>query len=296
MPILDPRYVSNWYRIQDNPALDATGQSSPQVRLYQTYTQSNKSDLKTVPLISGDIGPRVADVGGLTWTASASGPAVIFEDSFGNTGVASIFDTIITQFAVLQNPNYQKSAKYLMTTADIKVSSAGVTCTVGFLSDVPDPFITLPYERSSSYNFIGRVARNYDAAITISSFDPAMLPITSVFQVIDADLSIASTIDQKYFPGQGQSPYLSVQGYSVKGNVTVLAMPAEFANFNIDPQVPGTFVVKTNRSTVFQVGSSVLSLGAVSLTGSVDRSIVAGQITSVKMSFENLLGYNGAIV
>ena len=295
MPTLSPRYVSNWYYIQDNPNLDTTGLTSPQIRLFQNYSQTNDSDLSTVPLISGDIGPRIASVGGLTWKAKAAGPAVIFEDSFGNTGTASIFDTIVTQFQILQNPNYQTSAIHLMESASVNVSPEGVTCNIGFISAVKDPFIILPYERAGQYNFIGRTAKNFDTFIAISTFDTAMLPYTNVFQIIDSDISISTTIEPKYFPNGSQTPWLSIQAYKVSGNVTVLATPAEFENFYVPAQVPGTFVVKSVRSTVIQVGNSYLNLGAVSLTGSVSHELAANQLTQVKMSFENLLGYNGPI-
>lgn len=295
MPILDPRYISNWYVIEDAADLDATGTTSPRTRLFENYRQTNDNDVSTKAVIGGDIGPRVASIGGITWKADASSPVIIVEDSFG-TAIASIFDTIITQFAVLQNPNYQRNAAYLMQSASIKVSAEGVNCSIGFISDKPSPFNVLQYSRSSTSNFIGRVAKNFDTVISISTFDINNLPFTRVYQIIDADISISATIGNNYFPGTGQSPYLSVQGYKVSGSVSILAAPEEFVNFYVPAQQPGTFVVKSLQSTQISIGSSYLDLGAISITGRVGWDMAANDLTKVSMTFENLLGYTGVIV
>ena len=61
MPILDPKYIANWYYLV--PTLDPN--QAP--RLLQSWTERQEQGLEEQPMVQGDIGVHIMNVKGMKW-------------------------------------------------------------------------------------------------------------------------------------------------------------------------------------------------------------------------------------
>lgn len=279
MPVLDPTVISNWYRIKDE---------YNNFYVVQDFSMNQNSSVTNKPLVQGDIGTRIMDVGGISYTWSVSSPALVTD----GTVVGNVLTLIKAGWNNVKTGGI--GAAYLLERGAIRISKEGVDCTASFKSDNPSSF-TASYGTNGS-NYIARVAKWYDSYFTFTfrGISSANLSIES------ADINFDPEIGERYFVGGTQAPYFSVNSYKLSGTITFLVPPAEFYKFRSIYQTgndsPGnlagtrSFYVTgiENANLVIGLpgtGGFNLNLGNASMTTEVTSAIKAGDITKVTLKF-----------
>lgn len=294
MPVLDPTVISNWYRIKDE---------YNNFYVVQDFSMNQNSSVQNKPLVQGDIGTRIMDVGGISYTWSVSSPALVTD----GTVVGNVLTLIKTGWSNVKTGGI--GAAYLLERAAIRINKEGVDCSASFKSDNPSSFVA-SYGTNGS-NYIARVAKWYDSYFnfTFRGRSSANLAIES------AEINFDPEIGERYFVGGSQAPYFSVNSYKLSGTITFLVPPDEFQNFRglyqsgsdlpsgatlpaaypgnqISGNLAGTrsFVVTgiQNANLVIGLpgtGGFNLQLGNASMTTEVTAAIKAGDITKVTLKF-----------
>ena len=279
MPVLDPTVISNWYRIKDE---------YDNFYVVQDFSMNQNSSVQNKPLVQGDIGTRIMDVGGISYTWSVSSPALVTD----GTVVGNVLTLIKTGWGNVKTGGL--GAAYLLERGAIRINKEGVDCTASFKSDNPSSFVA-SYGTNGS-NYIARVAKWYDSYFTFTfrGMSSANLAIES------AEINFDPEIGERYFVGGTQAPYFSVNSYKLSGTITFLVPPAEFYKFKglyqTGTDSPGnlagtrSFYVTgiENASLIIGLpgtGGFNLQLGTASMTTEVTSAIKAGDITKVTLKF-----------
>ena len=279
MPVLDPTVISNWYRIKDE---------NNNFYVVQDFSMNQNSSVQNKPLVQGDIGTRIMDVGGISYTWSVSSPALVTD----GTVVGNVLTLIKTGWGNVKTGGL--GAAYLLERGAIRINKEGVDCTASFKSDNPSSFVA-SYGTNGS-NYIARVAKWYDSYFTFTfrGMSSANLAIES------AEINFDPEIGERYFVGGTQAPYFSVNSYKLSGTITFLVPPAEFYKFKglyqTGTDSPGnlagtrSFYVTgiENASLIIGLpgtGGFNLQLGTASMTTEVTSAIKAGDITKVTLKF-----------
>jgi len=279
MPVLDPTVISNWYRIKDE---------YNNFYVVQDFSMNQNSSVQNKPLVQGDIGTRIMDVGGISYTWSVSSPALVTD----GTVVGNVLTLIKNGWANIKTGGI--GAAYLLERGAIRINKEGVDCSASFKSDNPSSFVAT-YGTNGS-NYIARVAKWYDSYFTFTfrGIQSANLSIEN------AEINFDPEIGERYFVGGTQAPYFSVNSYKLSGTITFLVPPAEFYKFRSIYQtgndVPGnlagtrSFYVTgiENANLVIGLpgtGGFNLQLGTASMTTEITAAIKAGDITKVTLKF-----------
>jgi len=279
MPVLDPRYIADWYYLVPR------GGTEP--RLLEKFIEKQEQGLQRKPLMQGDIGTHVMDVGGMKWNANLTSPVVIIEYSNLSDITTSIFDALIADFNVQRQPQFSVVPTYLLRSANISVNEQGVNCTLDYISDQKGIFTAV--FGPTSFDFIGRVAKWYDTSFYTSELAEA-LGQTGGYQVKDGNIDIKFDIKENYFQGTGQTPTFSIQGYGLKGDITVVVEPTQFDLLEIQEQEFGDFRYDVTQ-TLLTVGTQTLDMGSARLHGSVERVMGQDAPIHAKISFESYVRY-----
>lgn len=277
MPILSPTYISTWYYMLDPNGL---------TRLFQSHKEKVINEVKPKLMLQGDIGTHVMSVGGIYHEINIVSPAIIVETS-SSTQVTGVFDIIQESFNTLQSPTNVINATYLMESATIQISKEGVNCTVKFVSDQGGAFTPV---FGPPIDFIARTAMWYDCIFFASQSN-----LPEQFQVISATINIKANINKEYFIGTDQSPYYCVSGYTIEGDLTILARPDQFAALSIPFQTPGELTTTGVSGTALSIGGISIAFGSLSLNTSVSGNLVAGEITTADINFHTYARYTTPI-
>ena len=279
MPVLDPTVISNWYRIKDE---------YNNFYVVQDFSMNQNSSVQNKPLVQGDIGTRIMDVGGISYTWSVSSPALVTD----GTVVGNVLTLIKNGWANIKTGGV--GAAYLLERGAIRINKEGVDCSASFKSDNPSSFVA-EYGTNGS-NYIARVAKWYDSYFTFTfrGIQSANLSIEN------AEINFDPEIGERYFVGGTQAPFFSVNSYKLSGTITFLVPPAEFYKFRSIYQTgndsPGnlagtrSFYVTgiENANLVIGLpgtGGFNLQLGTASMTTEITSAIKAGDITKVTLKF-----------
>lgn len=292
MPILDPKYIADWYYLV--PTLDPD--QTP--RLLKNWNEKQEQALAPEKLIQGDIGVHVMSVKGMKWANHIEAPVVIID--YVNQGdiVTSIFDAIVADYDAQRGPTFASGLTYLMKSAKINISQTeGVTCSVDYVSGVKGIFT--PVFGPTPFDFIGRTAQWYDTTFYMQDVNDAIADPDG-YRVTSGEINIDFNIGENYFQGTGQEPSFSVQGYTITGRIEIVLSPEYWDNLLITEQVCGNFTYSLSDSYL-RIGGCVLSstpgvmleLGSARLHGSVERKMNSGQITTVSITFHTFARYTG---
>lgn len=279
MPVLDPTVISNWYRIKDE---------YNNFYVVQDFSMNQNSSVQNKPLVQGDIGTRIMDVGGISYTWSVSSPALVTD----GTVVGNVLTLIKNGWYNIKTGGV--GAAYLLERGAIRINKEGVDCSASFKSDNPSSFVA-EYGTNGS-NYIARVAKWYDSYFTFTfrGIQSANLSIEN------AEINFDPEIGERYFVGGTQAPFFSVNSYKLSGTITFLVPPAEFYKFRSIYQTgndsPGnlagtrSFYVTgiENANLVIGLpgtGGFNLQLGTASMTTEITSAIKAGDITKVTLKF-----------
>lgn len=279
MPVLDPTVISNWYRIKDE---------YNNFYVVQDFSMNQNSSVQNKPLVQGDIGTRIMDVGGISYTWSVSSPALVTD----GTVVGNVLTLIKNGWYNIKTGGV--GAAYLLERGAIRINKEGVDCSASFKSDNPSSFVA-EYGTNGS-NYIARVAKWYDSYFTFTfrGIQSANLSIEN------AEINFDPEIGERYFVGGTQAPFFSVNSYKLSGTITFLVPPAEFYKFRSIYQTgndsPGnlagtrSFYVTgiENANLVIGLpgtGGFNLQLGTASMTTEITAAIKAGDITKVTLKF-----------
>jgi hypothetical protein len=299
MPVLLPTYIGTWYHLQEN-GTNAT-------RIVESFTKTANQEVNAKPFLQGDIGTHVMEVGGISYDYDFQSEAIILE----NGNVTSIIDIISNGFAYIRNGGYSARfggtpASFLMENASIRISQQGVNCSAKFVSSEPNSWIPV-YSTTGMSNpdpdFIARTAQWYDCILQYTFHNGR----TDVFQIVDANLNIQSTVGKRFFIGQpqlvqDQTPYFSVNSYTVSGSITFMATPTELYNdslnntdsslFGIRPQKDSSnnsrFYANGPRRLAIKIGNVTnpqFDLGTVSMIKSIKTNLKANDISTVTIDF-----------
>ena len=297
MPVLDPSVISNWYKIKDE---------YNNFYIVQDFSMNQNSSVQNKPLVQGDIGTRIMDVGGISYTWSVSSPALVTSND--SVVVGNVLTLIKNGWANIKTGGI--GAAYLLEKGAIRINKEGVDCTASFKSDNPSSFMAI-YGTNDNPNYIARVAKWYDSYFnfTFREESSANLAIES------AEINFDPEIGERYFVGGSQAPYFSVNSYKLSGTITFLVPPTEFYKFRslyqsgsslpsgatlpssfpgsqISGNLAGTrsFVVTGIKNANLVIGlpgtgGFNLQLGTASMTTEITAAVRAGDITKVTLKF-----------
>lgn len=216
MPLLNSRYLANWYKL----TIPDYGYV-----LAESFTQSKVQDASNKGMIQGDIGVRVMDVGALYYTSSISGPVIVSATSEFN----DLFNLVSNVALSQREPKVGTDtlSTYLMKSAQIQVSTDAVKVVANFEGDYP--LTVASYNDSGLVDLTARTARFYDTYFyfgELSYINNGSL--YSKFPIISGDVNINFDIDKNYFLTQSQNPYFSIRGYNATGNIKIALTPAQY--------------------------------------------------------------------
>jgi hypothetical protein len=95
MPVLSSAYIGSWYNLFDR--------TSGKAYLAKDWSETQKMDASNTPMLAGDIGMHVANIGGITWETKISSPVVVLAP----TGIHGGFPNIGNTYYLLLWAAYQ---------------------------------------------------------------------------------------------------------------------------------------------------------------------------------------------
>jgi hypothetical protein len=221
MPILTSNYIASWYLV------NLFGKN----RLLQSWTESLQQEVSNKPMIQGDIGTHIMDIGGVWYSATVESPVIIMGQP--NTSLYDAFDIVLEGLAVAQNPidsAIAESLDYVLDTSTITINPEGVNVTAN-IENAAGWVNQKQYFGDVYTDFIGRTARFYD---TIFNF------MGGIYLIKSAEFNIKVELDKMYFVGQSQIPTYAIKGYTVEGRAVLLTTPDSYdAQVLINLQTPG---------------------------------------------------------
>ena len=290
MPILDPKYIANWYYLV--PTLDP----DQKPRLLQNWTETQEQGLDPQLLLQGDIGLHVMNVKGMKWVNQIEAPVVIIDYINQGDVVTSIFDAITADYDAQRGPVFSSGLTYLLKNATINVNAeSGVTCSANYISG--EKGIFTPIFGPTPFDFIGRTAQWFDTTFFVEDVDVAINDPNG-YRVLNGKIDIAFDIKENYYEGTGQEPTFSVQGYNVTGEIEIVLAPEGWDKLIITNQICGDFTYSLSDSYL-RIGGCLqsstpgvqLNLGSARLHGKVERKLISGQTTTVKITFHSFARY-----
>ena len=276
MPILTSNFIASWY------VLNLYGKN----RLLQSWSESLQQEVSNKPMIQGDIGTHIMDIGGVWYSATVESPAIIMGQP--NTGLYDAFDIVLEGLTVAQNPiddTIAESIDYVLDTSTITINPEGVNVTANIENSVGWPN-QKQYFGNVYTDFVGRTARFYD---TIFNF------MGGTYLIKSAELNIKVELDKLYFVGESQIPTYSIKGYSVEGRAVLLTTPESYdAQVLINLQTPGVAnPINKNISLQIQdqyaangLGYRKLNLGDYMEVPTISLNMNPGQTIEATVNFK----------
>lgn len=285
MPILPYDVISTWYYLVDNFG------TNPLPRLFESWSETQTQDVAVKPMLQGDNGTHVMDVGGMYYTTVIDSPVLIVESATGEQ-ITDAFDVLAEAFAAVRHPALFTHDASNAPVYDLQEYPLLETATLTFGETEVKVDMTLLSAKSSIWvpvlgpgqDFIARLARFYDIKLSVGA------GLASTYQIIDGTITIKVNVKKQYFVGTTQAPWFAVTGYTVSGSLRVLAYPDD-ANLQIAPQLPSSFGVVGYSNTALQIGNIILNFGEANLNSSIERSLKPGEPTTINMKFECFARY-----
>lgn len=275
MPVLPPAYLGSLQKVR-------IGNST---YILEKFNLTQTNSLSDKQMIQGSLGVRVMDVGEIFWTSQIDSTALIYENGI-NTDIFGLLTRLwgdilrINSGAVPEQP--------LLDKASINITKDAVKVSMTLKSDSANYF---SITTGGANEPIARTAKWYDCTLTIGS-GPVGFPMsfgqnTTTVGIESAEINLDTKMNQRYFIGQGQTPYFSVESYKVSGRITILASPADMLNAaNIIPFQNRGGLVRTGASSlVLTIGGVNLYIGLAAMNQDYTRTIQAGDVNKITVSF-----------
>ena len=261
MAIYTSDHIGKWYWLR----------YGSNIVLAEEFTSELSRAISNKQLIQGDAGVHVMSVNGKTMTSSLSSdvlieipqakyninnsvPSVITPPF--NPAYKDVLDLLIDDFALIRanlyNPNFWfMRPKNLLTSASLQIGST-IRCSLNYNAYYDQIFELIQFADvfPSNYDFLARVAKNYDCRFYATNENDQIL------KVLSGSINININYSKMYLAGtESEYPIYSPQGYEVSGSITI---PAR--NWN---QLRDLFNSKVVTFTNFSllVGTRYLRLG-----------------------------------
>ena len=228
MAIYTSEHIGKWYWLKyDN-----------NIVLAEKFSTELSRNVSSKKLIQGDAGVHVMSVNGKTMTSTLSSEVLIgipqakynldshvpnvVTPPF-NPGYKDVFDLLISDFALIRanlyNPDFwYLRPKNLLTSASLQIDN-NINCTLNYNAYYDQIFELIQFADAfpSNYDFLARVAKDYDCRFYASEND-------QMFKVLSGSIDINITYAKMYLAGtESEYPIYSPQGYEVSGSITVPA-------------------------------------------------------------------------
>ena len=290
MAIYTSDHIGKWYwlKYENN------------IVLAEEFTSELSREVNNKRLIQGDAGVHVMSVNGKTMTSTLASD-VLMEIPQGkytldnhvptvvtppfNSGYKDVFDLLISDFdlirANLYNPDiWYLKPRNLLTSASLQISNT-VRCTLNYNAYYDQLFNMIPFADAfpSNYDFLARVAKNYDCRFYVTQ-DKDHLGYDQFLKILSGSINITVTYSKIYIAGtESEYPIYSPQGYEVTGSITV---PAR--SWNQLRDIYNSKVVSyTNFSLL--VGNRYLRLGQALIEDKINFSMGDNLLTA-EISFK----------
>ncbi len=285
MAIYTSEHIGKWYWLRyDNYII-----------LAEEFTTELSRAVSSKQLIQGDAGVHVMSVNGKTQTSSLSSdvlieipqgkynldksvPSVVIPPY--NPAYLDVLDLLIYDFDLIKknlyNPDFwYMSPRNLLSSASIQISST-VRCTLNYNAYYDQLFQRISFADAfpSNYDFLARVAKNYDCRFYATQGDDQLL------KVLSGSINISINYSKMYLAGtESEYPIYSPQGYEVSGSITV---PARSWN-QLRDLYNSKVVSVTNFSLL--VGTRYLRLGQALIEDKMNLSM-GDNLMTAEISFK----------
>ena len=271
MPVLPPAYLSSLQKV-------SIGNNT---YILEKFNLQQFNSLSDKQMIQGSLGVRVMDVGELYWKSQIDSTALIYENGV-NTDIFALLTllwanvTNVNTGAVPQQP--------LLERATINITKDAVKCNLNLKSDLPTYFSIVT---GGATEPIARTAKWYDCTLAINNGPIGFGGTSTSVGIESAEIELETKINQRYFIGQGQTPFFSIESYKISGRITILASPADMLNVaNLIPFQNRGGLVRTGASSlVLNIGGLNLLLGLAAMNSDYTRTIQAGDVNKITVSF-----------
>lgn len=284
MAIYTSDHIGKWYWLRYDNNIVLAEEFSTEL----TRNVSNKY------LIQGDAGVHVMSVNGKTMTSSLISDVLIEipQSKYNldspvpnvvtppfNPNYKDVLDLIISDFALIRanlyNPDFwYMRPKNLLTSASIQISET-IRCQLNYNAYYDQMFELIQFADvfPANYDFLARVAKNYDCRFYVSENDQFL-------KVLSGSININVKYTKMYLAGtESEYPIYSPQGYEVSGSITV---PARSWNFLRD-MFNSKVVTFTNFSLL--VGNRYLRLGQTVIEDKISFS-TRDSLMTAEISFK----------
>jgi len=271
MPVLPPAYLSSLQKV-------SIGNNT---YILEKFNLQQLNSLSDKQMIQGSLGVRVMDVGELYWKSQIDSTALIYENGV-NTDIFALLTllwanvTNVNTGAVPQQPLLEK--------ATINITKDAVKCNLNLKSDLPTYFSIVT---GGATEPIARTVKWYDCTLTINNGPIGFGGTSTSVGIESAEIELDTKINQRYFIGQGQTPFFSIESYKISGRITILASPADMLNVaNLIPFQNRGGLVRTGASSlVLNIGGLNLYIGLAAMNSDYTRTIQAGDVNKITVSF-----------
>lgn len=285
MAIYTSDHIGKWYWLK----------YGNNIVLAEEFTSELSRAVSNKQLIQGDAGVHVMSVNGKTMTSSLSSdvlieipqakyninnsvPSVITPPF--NPAFKDVLDLLIDDFALIRanlyNPNFWfMRPKNLLTSASLQIGST-IRCSLNYNAYYDQIFELIQFADvfPSNYDFLARVAKNYDCRFYATNENDQIL------KVLSGSINININYSKMYLAGtESEYPIYSPQGYEVSGSITI---PAR--NWN---QLRDLFNSKIVTFTNFSllVGTRYLRLGQAVIEDKMNLSM-GDNLMTAEISFK----------
>jgi len=270
MAIYTSDHIGKWYWLKyDN-----------KIVLAEEFTTELSRSVSNKKLIQGDAGVHVMSVNGKTMTSTISSdvlieipqpkslingpvPSVVIPPY--NPGYKDVLDLLIDDFALIRanlyNPDYwYMRPKNLLTSASLQIGST-IRCSLNYNAYYDQIFELIQFADvfPSNYDFLARVAKNYDCRFNVTANDAALS-----YKILSGSINITVSHTKSFLINlESEYPIFSPQGYQISGSFKIPAnnwdeLLSVFENND---------VTLSNFSLL--VGSRYLRLGQASVQSSI---------------------------
>jgi hypothetical protein len=298
MAIYTSDHIGKWYWLKyDN-----------NIVLAEEFTSEISRAVSNKQLIQGDAGVHVMSVNGKTMTSTLSSDILIeipqakynLNSSVPNVitppynpGYRDVLDLLITDFALIRanlyNPDYWfMRPKNLLTSASLQIGST-IRCSLNYNAYYDQIFELIQFADAfpSNYDFLARVAKNYDCRFyatqgynNFDSYNNFSSGYDQILKVLSGSININVNYSKMYLAGtESEYPIYSPQGYEVSGSITI---PARSWN-----QLRDLFNSKVVSYTNFSllVGTRYLRLGQAVIEDKMNLSM-GDNLMTAEISFK----------
>jgi hypothetical protein len=229
MAIYTSDHIGKWYWLKYENNIVLAEEFSTEL----SRAVSNKQ------LIQGDAGVHVMSVNGKTMTSTLSSDVLIeipqakynLNNSVPsaitppyNPGYKDVLDLLIDDFALIRanlyNPNFWfMRPKNLLTSASLQIGNT-IRCSLNYNAYYDQIFELIQFADvfPSNYDFLARVAKNYDCRFYATNENDQIL------KVLSGSINITVNYSKMYLAGtESEYPIYSPQGYEVSGSITIPA-------------------------------------------------------------------------